>query len=78
MRNGVAGINPLQSFRITVNGVKNPLSTKPSSSFDFTITDRVLSPLSTLNKIGNPVTAMTNTPFTLTKANFSANTTGAG
>ena len=74
------GINPLQTFKITINSIKNPPTTKPSGRFEVNITDPNLSILSRLN-VGTgsiPVTIMTNTPYTLTKATFSANTTGAG
>ena len=42
------------------------------------MTDNQLNDLSTLNMVANPVTIMTNTPFTISRASFSANTTGAG
>ncbi len=42
------------------------------------ITDAQLGILSTLNIDANPVRVMTNTPNTIRKADFSANTTGSG
>ena len=76
----LTGINPLQTFKITINNIQNPPTTKPTGSFEVNITDPQLSILSTLN-VGagsTPVTVMMNTPYTLAKATFSANTTGAG
>jgi hypothetical protein len=72
------GINPLQPFRLTINGIQNPQTTKRSSSFEVLITDAQLGIVSSLNTDANPVTVMTNTPNTMKKAEFSANTTGAG
>ena len=80
IRPPLTGINPLQTFKITINSIKNPPTTKPSGRFEVNITDPNLSILSVLN-VGSgtvPVRIMTNTPYTLTKATFSANTTGAG
>ena len=78
MPTGVTGINPLQSFRITILNVGNPISTSMTSSFNLSFTDGSLSTLSILNIAASPVTVMTNTPYTLSQANFQANTTGAG
>ena len=74
----VVGINPLSTFHITVNGIKNPSSTQQTSTFNFIIADASLGTLSTLNMVTQPVTIMTNTPHTISNATFSANTTGAG
>lgn len=78
VKTGVPGINPLQTFRLTLNNIVNPPSTKPSSTFEVQIVDAQLGILSTLNTAQNPLTVMTNTPYTMTKATFTANTTGAG
>jgi len=39
VKTGVPGINPLQTFRLTLNNIVNPPSTKPSSTFEVQIVD---------------------------------------
>ena len=78
LKSPLRGINPLQPFRLTINGIKNPPTTKRTPSFEVYITDAQLGILSSLNTEANPVSVMTNTPNTMKKAEFAANTTGAG
>lgn len=49
------GINPLQTFKLTINGIQNPISTKPTGSFSVLIVDAQLGILSSLNADANPV-----------------------
>ena len=64
------GINPLQPFRLSINGIQNPPTTKSTKSFEVSITDAQLGILSQLNTVSNPVSVMMNTPNTIKKAEF--------
>jgi hypothetical protein len=67
LKSSITQINILQTFRITVNGIKNPTSTKQSSDFLVKITDKSQNDI---NKSPSGITISTNTPYTLKQSSL--------
>lgn len=75
LRNGKSQINTLETFHITVTGVKNSNTTKPSSQFNVAITDQSYK---IINQCQAGITVSTNTASTILTASITQSVAGAG